>query len=59
VSRHATARLVFPVVGGWQVKSIALEGLTVDGSRAKAQPLDGCRGGGIYLFEGAAVTRSE
>lgn len=56
VSRNATARLAFPIVGGWQVKNVTLEGLTIDGNRAKAQPLDGCRGGGIYLFECADVT---
>src|SRR2546421_1185268 len=43
-SQQAVARLAFPVVGGWQVKHAAVEGLTVDGNRAKAEPLDGCRG---------------
>jgi parallel beta-helix repeat protein len=55
-SRNATARLAFPVVGGWQVKNVTIEGLTIEGNRDKAQPLDGCRGGGIYLFECAGVT---
>ena len=55
VSRNATAHLAFPVVGGWQVKNAAIEGLTIEGNRDKAQPLDGCRGGGIYLFECADV----
>jgi parallel beta-helix repeat protein len=56
VSNSATARLAFPIVGGWQIKNAAVEGLTLDGNRGKAQPLDGCRGGGIYLFECADVT---
>jgi parallel beta-helix repeat protein len=55
VSNSATARLAFPLVGGWQVKNAAVEGLTLDGNRDKAQALDGCRGGGIYLFECADV----
>ncbi len=55
VSNDATARLAFPLVGGWQVKNAAVEGLTLEGNRAKAQALDGCRGGGIYLFECADV----
>jgi parallel beta-helix repeat protein len=55
VARQATVRLVFPIVGGWQVKNAAVEGLTLDGNRKKAQSLDGCRGGGIYLFECADV----
>jgi len=55
VSNKAAARLAFPLVGGWQVKNVVVEGLTLDGNRDKAQPLDGCRGGGIYLFECADV----
>jgi parallel beta-helix repeat protein len=46
---------VFPIVGGWQVKNAAVEGLTIDGNRSKSLALDGCRGGGIYLFECANV----
>jgi len=51
VSSKATASLAFPVVGGWKVKNVVLEGLTIDGNRGKSEYLDGCRGGGIYLFE--------
>jgi parallel beta-helix repeat protein len=51
VSKKATARLAFPVVGGWNVKNASVEGLTIDGNREKAQALNGCRGAGIYLFE--------
>jgi parallel beta-helix repeat protein len=56
VSQGATARLAFPVVGGWNVKDVVVEGLTIDGPGGKAVQLDGCRGSGIYLFECAAVT---
>jgi parallel beta-helix repeat protein len=58
VARKATARRVFPVVAGWQVKNAAVEGLTVEGNRGKALALDGCRGGGIYLFECENITIS-
>jgi parallel beta-helix repeat protein len=51
VSGGATAKLAFPLVGGWQVKDAVVEGLTLEGNREKAQNLNGCRGGGIYLFE--------
>lgn len=51
VSQQATARLAFPIVGGWNVKHVRIEGLTIDGNRDKTQPLDGCRSAGIYLFE--------
>jgi parallel beta-helix repeat protein len=56
ISKQASARLVFPIVGGWQVKNVALEGLTIDGNRGKTETLDGCRGGGIYFFESESVT---
>jgi parallel beta-helix repeat protein len=56
VSNDATARLTFPVVGGWQIKNAVVEGLTIDGNRENTQPLDGCRGAGIYLFECENVT---
>jgi hypothetical protein len=51
VSRQASAKLSFPVVGGWNIKQAVIEGLTIDGNRSKSQALNGCRGGGIYLFE--------
>jgi hypothetical protein len=51
VSQKATACLTFPVVGGWNVKDAVIESVTIDGNRAQAEPLNGCRGGGIYLFE--------
>jgi parallel beta-helix repeat protein len=56
VSDKASARLVFPLVGGWNVTNVVLEGLTIEGNRAHSQPLNGCRGGGIYLFECGQVT---
>ena len=51
VSNNAAARLVFPVVAGYQVKDASVEGITVEGNREKMPPLNGCRGAGIYLFE--------
>ena len=56
VSDKASARLVFPVVGGWNISNVKIEGLTIDGNRAGSQPLNGCRGGGIFLFECVDVT---
>lgn len=55
VSKKAEVRLVFPVVGGWQVKHASIKGLVIEGSGSRAQSLDGCRGGGIYLFESEDV----
>lgn len=56
VSNKATASLAFPIVGGWQVKNVVVEGLTIEGNRSKSEYLNGCRGGGIYLFECETVT---
>lgn len=56
VAKKASARLTFPVVGGWKVKNVVVEGLTIDGNRGRAEYLNGCRGGGIYLFECDTVT---
>jgi parallel beta-helix repeat protein len=53
----ATAALSFPVVGGWDVRHVTLDGLTLDGNRGKsAQFVDGCRAGGIYLHECSDIT---
>ena len=51
VALKATARIAFPVVGGWDVKDTSVEGLTIEGNRSQRARLDGCRGGGIYLFQ--------
>jgi len=50
-SRDARATSGFPVVGLWNVKHAAIEGLTIDGNSDSMEYLTGCRGGGIYLFE--------
>ncbi|WP_165223684.1 right-handed parallel beta-helix repeat-containing protein [Aquisphaera insulae] len=51
VAKKATARLSFPIVGGWGIQGASVEGLTIEGNREHRGKLDGCRGGGIYLFE--------
>jgi hypothetical protein len=56
VSNQATAQLTFPVIGGWNVRNVALEGLTIEGNAERSEYLNGCRGGGIYLFECDTVT---
>jgi|SRR5579864_1554755 len=51
VAQKATARLAFPIVGGWNVQDASVEGVTIEGNRAARGKLDGCRGGGVYLFQ--------
>ena len=56
VADKATARIAFPVIGGWGVRDATVADLTIEGNRDRRLPLDGCRGGGIYLFECEDVT---
>lgn len=55
VSQKASAAIAFPIIGGWNVKDVLLEGLTIEGNKENRERLDGCRGGGIYLFESSSV----
>jgi hypothetical protein len=52
VSGHAKAATVSPVVSGTNVEDVRVEDLVVEGSKATNLPLNGCRGGGIYLYRG-------
>lgn len=53
------AATVFPVVSGYEAEGARLEGLTIEGSREANIPLNGCRGGGIFLYRshGAVIER--
>jgi parallel beta-helix repeat protein len=57
VHRHARVELSFPAIGGWKIKDAALEDMTIEGTRGKTacKAMDGCRHGGIFLFECADV----
>jgi hypothetical protein len=53
VSRNGRVEHVFPAVGGWGIRDTAVEDVVVEGTRGKTKcvAMDGCRHGGIYLFE--------
>ena len=55
----AQAATVFPVVSGYHLEGVRVEGLTIEGNRDENVNLDGCRGGGIYLYRcsGAVIER--
>jgi parallel beta-helix repeat protein len=57
VHRHARVELSFPAIGGWNVKDAAVEDVTIEGTRGRTacKAMDGCRHGGIFLFECADV----
>jgi hypothetical protein len=52
VSRNASAATVFPVISGYYVHGARVERLAVDGNREANVGLNGCRGGGIFLYRG-------
>ncbi|MBY0396094.1 MAG: right-handed parallel beta-helix repeat-containing protein [Thermoleophilia bacterium] len=56
VAAHAKAAAVFPVVSGRDVRNARVEGLVVDGNKARNSALNGCRGAGIYLYRGFGTT---
>lgn len=52
VSRRAEVKRTFSGIGGWHVKDVVVEGVTIEGNYGQpgSEYLGGCRGGGIYLF---------
>jgi hypothetical protein len=59
VQNGATAATVFPVISGYHAEGVRVEDLIVEGNRAENPALNGCRGGGIFLYRchGAVVER--
>ncbi|MGC9316584.1 MAG: right-handed parallel beta-helix repeat-containing protein [Armatimonadota bacterium] len=47
----ATVQNVFPLIAGYGVTGAAVEGIICDGNWEGNPPLNGCRGGAIYLFQ--------
>ena len=52
VRNHAQAATVFPVISGYDLKGVRLENLIIDGNGQANVHLNGCRGGGIFLYRG-------
>jgi hypothetical protein len=52
VSDGAKAVTVFPVVSGYELEGVRIEHLIIEGNREHNSALDGCRGGGIFLYRG-------
>jgi polygalacturonase len=50
VTSGAQAATVFPVISGYNIPGVRIEGVTIEGGRDGNVHLDGCRGGGIYLY---------
>ena len=52
VSDKAQAATVFPVVSGYHLEDARIENLVIDGNKSENIALNGCRGGGIFLYRG-------
>ncbi len=52
VGNGAQAATVFPVVSVYYTEGVRLENLTIDGNKQANVPLNGCRGAGIFLYQG-------
>jgi parallel beta-helix repeat protein len=46
------AATVFPVVSGYHIEDARVEDVVIDGNKTENAPLNGCRGGGIFLYRG-------
>ncbi len=58
VQNDAQAATVFPVVSGYDTEGVRIENLIIDGNKEANIPLNGCRGGGIFLYRafGTVIT---
>jgi parallel beta-helix repeat protein len=56
VDRHATAGTLFPVVSGYHLQGAALRDVTIEGNKQANAYLNGCRGGGIFLYRAFGTT---
>ncbi|HZR20670.1 MAG TPA: right-handed parallel beta-helix repeat-containing protein [Verrucomicrobiae bacterium] len=52
VANGAKAATVFPVVSGYDLEGARIEDLVIDGNKEENVTLNGCRGGGIFLYRG-------
>ncbi len=57
VENGAQAATVFPVISGYHLQGAVVQQLIIEGNAAENVPLNGCRGGGIFLYRcpGAVV----
>jgi parallel beta-helix repeat protein len=50
VANKAHAATVFPVVSGYDLEGARIENLVIEGNKDQNVSLNGCRGGGIFLY---------
>lgn len=52
INNGAYAATFFPVISGYDLDGAELKNLTIDGNKENNGYLNGCRGGGIFLYRG-------
>ncbi|MBI1175976.1 hypothetical protein GC207_00895 [bacterium] len=52
IDKKAMAATIYPVVSGYYVDGVHLQNLIVEGDKDENTYIDGCRGGGIFLYRG-------
>ena len=52
VANKAQAATVFPIISGYNLEGALLQDLIIDGNKDQNVALNGCRGGGIFLYRG-------
>jgi hypothetical protein len=52
VANKAQAATVFPVISGYNLEGARVEDLVIEGNKEENVALNGCRGGGIFLYRG-------
>lgn len=50
VAADAHAATTFPVISGYHVEDVSIDGVTIEGNKAQNPYLTGCRGAGIFLY---------
>lgn len=51
---EAWAATIFPVISAYHVENFRIENITVDGNRENNSRINGCRGAGIFFYQGDA-----
>ena len=59
VRNGAIAATVFPLISGYNLEGAQIKGITIDGNRSQNVHLNGCRGGGIFLYRGFGTVIEE
>ena len=52
VGDKAQAATVYPIVSGYNIEGVEVHDLIIDGNKDQNVSLNGCRGGGIFLYRG-------